>query len=36
MRYDAIIPEVTMREEMDKATGIVTKIILEGKAPAPT
>ncbi|MHC5067789.1 MAG: DNA-directed RNA polymerase subunit beta', partial [Planctomycetota bacterium] len=31
VRYDAIIPEVTMREERDSATGIVNRVILEGK-----
>ncbi|MFW5750206.1 MAG: DNA-directed RNA polymerase subunit beta' [Planctomycetota bacterium] len=31
VRYEAIIPEVTMREELDPATGITNKVILEGK-----
>jgi DNA-directed RNA polymerase subunit beta' len=31
VRFEHIIPEVTMREERDPATGIVNRIILEGK-----
>jgi DNA-directed RNA polymerase subunit beta' len=31
VRYEHIIPEVTMREERDPATGIINRIILEGK-----
>ena len=31
VKFDAIIPEVTMREEVDKATGITNRVILEGK-----
>jgi DNA-directed RNA polymerase subunit beta' len=31
IRFEHIIPEVTMREERDPATGIVNRIILEGK-----
>ena len=31
VRFDHIIPEVTMREERDNATGIINRIILEGK-----
>jgi DNA-directed RNA polymerase subunit beta' len=31
VRFEHIIPEVTMREERDPATGIVNKVILEGK-----
>ncbi len=31
VRFEHIIPEVTMREERDPATGITNRIILEGK-----
>ena len=31
VRFEHIIPEVTMREERDPATGIINRIILEGK-----
>ena len=31
VRFEHIIPEVTMREERDPATGIINKVILEGK-----
>jgi DNA-directed RNA polymerase subunit beta' len=31
VRFEHIIPEVTMREERDPATGIVNRVILEGK-----
>ncbi len=31
VRFESIIPEVTMREERDPATGIINRIILEGK-----
>ena len=31
VRFEHVIPEVTMREERDPATGIVNRIILEGK-----
>ncbi|MDA3959581.1 MAG: DNA-directed RNA polymerase subunit beta' [Planctomycetota bacterium] len=31
VRFEAVIPEVTMREERDSATGIINRIILEGK-----
>ena len=31
VRFDHIFPEVTMREERDNATGIINRIILEGK-----
>ncbi len=31
VRFEAIVPEVTMREELDPATGITNKVILEGK-----
>ncbi|TVR11071.1 MAG: DNA-directed RNA polymerase subunit beta' [Planctomycetota bacterium] len=31
VRYEHIIPEVTMREERDQSTGIINKVILEGK-----
>jgi DNA-directed RNA polymerase subunit beta' len=31
VRFEHVIPEVTMREERDQATGIVNRIILEGK-----
>jgi DNA-directed RNA polymerase subunit beta' len=31
IRFEHVIPEVTMREERDPATGIVNRIILEGK-----
>jgi DNA-directed RNA polymerase subunit beta' len=31
IRFEHIIPEVTMREERDPATGIVNRVILEGK-----
>ena len=30
-RYEDIIPDVTMAEERDKATGIINRVILEGK-----
>jgi len=31
VRFEHVIPEVTMREERDPATGIVNRVILEGK-----
>jgi DNA-directed RNA polymerase subunit beta' len=31
VRFEHIIPDVTMREERDPATGIINRIILEGK-----
>ncbi len=31
VRFEHIIPEVTMREERDNVTGIINRIILEGK-----
>jgi DNA-directed RNA polymerase subunit beta' len=31
VRFEHVIPEVTMREERDPATGIINRIILEGK-----
>ncbi len=31
VRFEHIIPEVTMREERDPATGIINRVILEGK-----
>jgi DNA-directed RNA polymerase subunit beta' len=31
VRFQHIIPEVTMREERDPATGIINRVILEGK-----
>jgi DNA-directed RNA polymerase subunit beta' len=31
VRFEHVIPEVTMREERDPATGIINRVILEGK-----